>query len=145
MRNISKRITSLIFFNIYTPPQHFFQPYNSLSFKIIDKANSKFDLKIEEALHINWTKPNLNGQQNYLALILSLQLPSPNNFKYKIFKYISTTKATILSQFLVKNLKQFLFLLSFTFWPCEFCRIRFPVKSNLLYFFWINIKCLLLT
>ena len=30
-----------------------FHSYNSLSFKIIDKANSKFDLKIKEALHIN--------------------------------------------------------------------------------------------
>ena len=46
--------------------------YNSLCFKIIDKANSKFDLKIKEALHINWRKPNLNAQQNHLALILSL-------------------------------------------------------------------------
>ena len=27
--------------------------YNSLSFKMIDKANSKFDLKIKESLHIN--------------------------------------------------------------------------------------------
>ena len=35
-----------------------FDSYNSLSFKIIDKANSKFDLKIKETLHINWTKPN---------------------------------------------------------------------------------------
>ena len=32
--------------------------YNSLSFKIMDKANSKLDLKIKEVLHINWTKPN---------------------------------------------------------------------------------------
>ena len=30
-----------------------FDSYNSLCFEIIDKANSKFDLKIEEALHIN--------------------------------------------------------------------------------------------
>ena len=30
-----------------------FDSYNSLCFKIIDKANSKFDLKIKEALHIN--------------------------------------------------------------------------------------------
>ena len=38
--------------------------YNSLSFKIIAKANSKFDLKIKEALHIHFTrKPNLNTQQ----------------------------------------------------------------------------------
>ena len=46
--------------------------YNSLSFKIIDTTNSKFDLKIKETLHINWRKPNLNAQQNHLALNLSL-------------------------------------------------------------------------
>ena len=45
---------------------------NSLSFEIIDKANSKFDLKIKEALHINWRKPDLNTQQNHLTLTLSL-------------------------------------------------------------------------
>ena len=54
-----------------------FDSYNSLSFKIIDKANSKFDLNIKETLHINWIKPNLNAQQNYLALILSLSLRHP--------------------------------------------------------------------
>ena len=54
-----------------------FNSYNSLCFKIIDKANSKFDLKIKEALHINWRKPNLNAQQNHLALTNSLELLSP--------------------------------------------------------------------
>ena len=54
-----------------------FDPYNSLCFKIIDKTNSKFDLKIKEALHINWRKSNLNAQQNHLALTLSLQLLFP--------------------------------------------------------------------
>ena len=49
-----------------------FDSFNSLCFKIIDKANSKFDLKIEEALHINWRKPNLNAQQNHLDLTISL-------------------------------------------------------------------------
>ena len=49
-----------------------FDSYNSLCFKIIDKTNSKFDLKIQEALHINWRKPSLIGQQNHLALTLSL-------------------------------------------------------------------------
>ena len=49
-----------------------FDSYNSFFFKIIDKAYSKFDLKIKEALHINWRKPNLNVQQNHLALTLSL-------------------------------------------------------------------------
>ena len=46
--------------------------YNSLCFKIIDKADSKFDLKIKEVLHINCRKPNLNAQQNHLTLTLSL-------------------------------------------------------------------------
>ena len=55
-----------------------FDSYNSLCFKIIDKANSKFDLKIKEALHINWNyKPNLNQQQNHLALTLSLKFLFP--------------------------------------------------------------------
>ena len=47
-----------------------FDSCHSLCFKIIDKANSKFDLKIEEALHINWRKPHLNAQQNHLALTI---------------------------------------------------------------------------
>ena len=50
----------------------YFDSYNSLSLKIIDKANSKFDLKIKESLHINWVKPILNAQQNHLTLTLSL-------------------------------------------------------------------------
>ena len=48
-----------------------FDSYNSLCFETIDKANSKCDLKIKETLHINWKKPNLNAQQNCLALTLS--------------------------------------------------------------------------
>ena len=54
-----------------------FASYNLLCFEIIDKANSKLDLKIKEVLHINWRKPNLNVQQNHLGLSLSLQFPSP--------------------------------------------------------------------
>ena len=54
------------------PTTTYFDSYNSICFKIIDKANSKFDLKIKEALHINWRKPNLNAQKNHLALTLSL-------------------------------------------------------------------------
>ena len=49
-----------------------FDSYNSLCFKIIDKDNFKFDLNIKEALLINWRKPNLNAQQNHLALTFSL-------------------------------------------------------------------------
>ena len=76
LRSISKRITSPIFLNMYTPPQHALT-HKILCFKIIDKANSKFDLKIKEALHINWKKPNLNAKQNHLALTLSLKLLFP--------------------------------------------------------------------
>ena len=50
----------------------FCDSYNSLCFKIIGKANSKFDLKLKEALQINLRKLNLNAQQNHLALTLSL-------------------------------------------------------------------------
>ena len=71
LKSISKRIKSLIFLNVYTILQHALT-HIILCFKIIDKANSKFDLKIKEALHINWRKPNLNAQQNHLALTLSL-------------------------------------------------------------------------
>ena len=76
LRNISKSITSLIFLNIYIPPQHALT-HIIPCFKIIDRANSKFDLKIKEALHINWRKPNLNAQQNHLALNILLSLLFP--------------------------------------------------------------------
>ena len=71
LANISKRISSCIFLNIYLPPQH---SYNCLPFKIIDKANSRLDLKTKEAWHIHWAKPNLNVQQKHSALTFSLQL-----------------------------------------------------------------------
>ena len=51
-----KKYKSLIFLNIYTPPQHALN-------KLIDKANSKFDLKSKETLHVNCTKPNLNASK----------------------------------------------------------------------------------
>ena len=49
-----------------------FDLYNFFCFEVIDKAYSKFDLKIKKSLHIDWRKPNLNAQQNHLALTLSL-------------------------------------------------------------------------
>ena len=70
--SISKRITSLIFLNIYIPPQHGLAHIILFALKKIDKAKSKFDLKIKKSLHINWRKPNLNAQQNHLALTLLL-------------------------------------------------------------------------
>ena len=67
---MSKRITSLIFSNICTSPQHAFT--HIILFALIDKAKYKFELKITEVLLINWRKPNLNTQQNHLALTLLL-------------------------------------------------------------------------
>ena len=61
-----------IFKHLHSTATTCFDSNNSLSFKVIDKANSKFDLKIKETLHINWRKPNLNAQQNHLAIRLSL-------------------------------------------------------------------------
>ena len=49
-----------------------FDSYNCLSFKIINKANSKFDLKIIEVLHIDIRKPILNAEQKHLAPTLLL-------------------------------------------------------------------------
>ena len=68
-QDIKKYNKSHIFKHLHSTPTCF-GSYNSLCFKIIDKTNSKFDLKIKEALHINWRKPNLNAQQNDLALTL---------------------------------------------------------------------------
>ena len=72
LRNISKRITSLIFLNTDTPLQDALTHIILFPFKIVDKANSKLDLKIKEALHINWRKANLNTRQNHLSLALLL-------------------------------------------------------------------------
>ena len=69
--HIKKDNKSLTFKHLHSTATCF-DPYNSLCFKVIDKANSKFDLKIKEALHINWRKSNLNAQQNHLAFTLSL-------------------------------------------------------------------------
>ena len=50
-----------------------FDSHNSLSFIIIDKANSKFHLKIKEVLHINQRKPNINTQKTiWFVFCLSL-------------------------------------------------------------------------
>ena len=69
--HIKKESKSHIFKHLHSTATCF-DSYNSICFKIIDIANSKFDLKIKETLHINWRKPNLNAQQNHLALTLSL-------------------------------------------------------------------------
>ena len=60
---------------------------NYFSYKdpIPDEFDLKIRLKNKEALHINWRKPNLNTQQNHLALTLLLQLPSSLFFSVLVF------------------------------------------------------------
>ena len=50
--HIKKDSNSHIFKHLHSTATYF-ESYNSLCFKTIDRANSKFDLKIKEALHIN--------------------------------------------------------------------------------------------
>ena len=65
-RNSKEDSKSQIFKHLHSTSACF-DTYNSLCFKKIDKANSKFDLKIKEGLHINWRKPNLNAQKYHLV------------------------------------------------------------------------------
>ena len=37
-------------------------------FEIIDSASTKFQLKLKEAIHVNWEKPNLNQQISHINL-----------------------------------------------------------------------------
>ena len=41
-------------------------------FEILDSAPTKFQLKLNEAMHINWEKPNLNQQVHHVNLTLTL-------------------------------------------------------------------------
>ena len=45
---------------------------NETNFSIIDKASTEFTLKIKEALHIKWDKPNLNKQIKHINLTLDI-------------------------------------------------------------------------
>ena len=41
--------------------------------EILDSSPTKFQLKLKEAMHINWEKPNLNQQVHHVNLTLTLQ------------------------------------------------------------------------
>ena len=84
--HFKKDVKSHIFKHLYSTSVCF-DSYNSICFKIIDKANSKFDMKIKEDLHINWRKRNLNARQNQLALTISLLLLCP--LLHSVFVYFS--------------------------------------------------------
>ena len=87
-----------------------FDSYNSVCFKIIDKTNSKFDLKIKEALHNNWRKPNLNAQQNHLALIFHYSFCSPCFFLslFVFLLFFSISLSSIVFFHLYANYRQLL-------------------------------------
>ena len=53
--HIKKDNKSHIFKHLHSS-ETYFDSYNSLCFQIIDKASSKFDLKIKEVPHIEWRK-----------------------------------------------------------------------------------------
>ena len=78
--------------------------YNSLCFNI--KANTKSDLKIKETLHINLKKPNLNVQQNHLALTHSICPPlffSLLLFLFFFYLLVSLSLTLIISIFYCLN------------------------------------------
>ena len=45
---------------------------NESSFKILDKANTDYQLQLKEAMHIHWTKPTINKQINHINITLHL-------------------------------------------------------------------------
>ena len=42
------------------------------SFEVINYASSPFRLKVKEALHINWLKPDLNKQKEHVNITISV-------------------------------------------------------------------------
>ena len=43
-------------------------------FQVIDYTSSPFWLKVKEALHINWRKPEPNKQKEHASITISVQL-----------------------------------------------------------------------
>ena len=41
-------------------------------FQVTDYASSPFRLKVKEALHINWLKPDLNKQKEHVNITISV-------------------------------------------------------------------------
>ena len=75
-----------------------FDSYNSLCFKIIDKANSKSNLKIKETLHNNWIKH------------------TSKPFSSHPFTMVSVPLCSFLSFFFLVSLSSIIFIISDTYW-----------------------------
>ena len=67
--HIKKDNKSYIFKHPHSTATHF-DSYNSFSFKIIDKANTQFDLKIKDALHSKRTTKSFSFYPFTIASIL---------------------------------------------------------------------------
>ena len=46
--------------------------YDENCFEVIDEAKTEFSLKLKEAMHIEWEKPNLNVQQKHVQVTISV-------------------------------------------------------------------------
>ena len=46
--------------------------YDEGCFQIIDYASSPFRVKVKEALHINWLKPDLKKQKEHVSITISV-------------------------------------------------------------------------
>ena len=68
--HIKRDKNSHIFKHIHKDP-NCLNSLNEDSFKIIDTASNSFNLKIKEALHINWDRPDLNAQIKHYNLNIS--------------------------------------------------------------------------
>ena len=72
-----------------------FDWYNTVCFEIVNKAKSKFYLKVKAPSHINWRKVNLNPQQNHLALTLCYGFCLPFFFLF-CFLFFCVSPLTII-------------------------------------------------
>ena len=101
-----------------------FYSYNYLSFKIIDKAYSKFDLKIKEDLHINWRKSNLNAWQYHLSLTFSLQLAPSHSYLLSLF---------FLPFSFIYDFRQSLTVIISIFYPINYASLLLHLITNTFY------------
>ena len=82
---------------------------------MIHKANSKLDLKLKEALHINWRKPNLNVQHCFLVFLFHLQFSLSLTLIIDIFYCLNDTFLFVhlITKHLVSHLSLSSFVLIF--------------------------------
>ena len=72
--HLSSDKSSHIFKHLVLSSEHCCQSRSTDCFEILDSASTKFQLKLKEAMHINWEKPNLNQQVHHVDLTLSFRL-----------------------------------------------------------------------